>query len=99
MSDFKVTTNVLKTNADQLTEMNARFKTSVEALVTSETGLKAMWEGDANDAFHNAFMTDKGKMDEFSRLIEQYTERLRQIALRYEQTEQATTDIAATRSY
>ena len=58
-----------------------------------------MWDGDANDAFHAAFMTDKGKMEEFSRLIEQYTERLRQIAARYKQTEANTTNIASTRSY
>ena len=77
MSDFQVTPSVLRSNADQLSELNAR------------------WDGEANDAFHGAFMTDKGKMDEFSHLIEQYTERLRQIAIRYEQTEQNTTSIAS----
>lgn len=99
MSDFKVTPSVLKSNADTLTDLNARFKGSVDSLVTSEGALNAMWDGEANDAFHAAFMTDKAKMDEFSRLIEQYTERLRQIAARYEQTEQSTTNIASSRSY
>ena len=99
MSDFKVTPSVLKSNADTLTDLNARFKGSVDSLVTSEGALNAMWDGEANDAFHAAFMTDKAKMDEFSRLIEQYTERLRQIAARYEQTEQSTTNIASIRSY
>lgn len=99
MSDFKVTPAVLRSNADQLTELNARYKGSVDALANSENSLNAMWDGEANDAFHAAFMTDKSKMDEFSRLIEQYTERLRQIAVRYEQTEQTTTGIASSRSY
>lgn len=99
MSDFKVTPSVLKSNADTLTDLNARFKGSVDSLVTSEGALNAMWDGEANDAFHAAFMTDKAKMDEFSRLIEQYTERLRQIAARYEQTEQSTTNIASSRTY
>lgn len=99
MSDFQVTPSVLKNNAEHLSELNARFKSSVESLVNSESALNAMWDGEANDAFHGAFMTDKGKMDEFSRLIEQYTERLRQIALRYEQTEQNTTNIASNRTY
>lgn len=99
MSDFKVTPTVLRTNADQLTDYNARFKSSVEALVNSENTLNSMWDGEANDAFHAAFMSDKSKMDEFSRLIEQYTERLRQIAVRYEQTEQNATGIASNRSY
>lgn len=99
MSDFQVTPSVLKNNAEHLSELNAKFKNHVEALVNSESTLNSMWDGEANDAFHAAFMTDKTKMDEFSRLIEQYTERLRQIALRYEQTEQNTTNIATNRSY
>ncbi len=99
MSDYQVTPSVLESNADRLTELNARFKGSIESLTNSENALNAMWDGDANDAFHTAFMTDKGKMDEFSRLIEQYTERLRQIAARYKQTEVNTTNIASTRSY
>lgn len=99
MSDFQVTPSVLRSNADQLSELNARFKSSIDSLVTSESALNAMWDGEANDAFHGAFMTDKGKMDEFSHLIEQYTERLRQIAIRYEQTEQNTTSIASSRTY
>ena len=64
MSDFKVTPSVLKSNADTLTDLNARFKGSVDSLVTSEGALNAMWDGEANDAFHAAFMTDKAKMDE-----------------------------------
>ena len=99
MSDFQVTPSDLRSNADQLTELNAKFKSSVESLANSESALNAMWDGEANDAFHSAFVTDKGKMDEFSRLIEQYTERLRQIAVRYEQTEQNTTSIASSRTY
>ena len=99
MSDYQVTPSVLESNADRLTELNARFKGSIESLTNSENTLNAMWDGDANDAFHAAFMTDKGKMEEFSRLIEQYTERLRQIAARYNQTEVNTTNIASTRSY
>ena len=63
MSDYQVTPSVLESNADRLTELNARFKGSI------------------------------------SRLIEQYTERLRQIAARYKQTEVNTTNIASTRSY
>ncbi len=99
MADFKVTTTVLRTQADELTELNGRFKSSVEKLVTSEASLNSMWDGEANDAFHTAFMSDKGKMDEFYNLIMQYIERLRTIAVRYEQTEQTNTEIASSRTY
>lgn len=99
MANFKVTTSVLRTQADELTELNGRFKSSVEKLVTSEASLNSMWDGEANDAFHAAFATDKGKMDEFYNLIMQYIERLRTIASRYEQTEQTNTEIASNRTY
>lgn len=99
MADFQVSTSVLRSQADELTNLNGRFRTSVERLVTSESSLNSMWDGEANNAFHAAFETDKGKMDEFYNLIMQYIERLRTIAMRYEQTEETNTDIASSRTY
>lgn len=99
MSAFKVTTATLISQANELTNLNGRFKTATEQLVTSEASLSSMWEGEANTAFHTAFTTDKGKMDEFYNLIAQYIERLNTIATRYTQTEQTNTEIASTRTY
>lgn len=87
MADFKVTASQLNTQAESLQDLNGRFKSAIEQLVTSETSLKSMWEGEANDAFHAAFTSDKAKMDEFYNLIITYIERLNSIATRYEQTE------------
>jgi WXG100 family type VII secretion target len=98
-SSFKVTTSVLTSQANELSSLNGRFKTAVEQLVSSEANLKTMWEGEANDAFHAAFTTDKGKMDEFYNLILQYVEKLNSIATRYSQTEQTNTQIASNRTY
>lgn len=69
MADFKVTASQLNTQAESLQDLNGRFKSAIEQLVTSETSLKSMWEGEANDAFHAAFTSDKAKMDEFYNLI------------------------------
>lgn len=99
MSQFKVTASTLTTQATELTDLNGRFKSAVEQLVTSEANLNSMWDGEANDAFHNAFTTDKGKMDEFYNLIIQYVERLNSIATRYIQTERTNTEIASNRTY
>lgn len=99
MSSFRVTTGTLTTQAEELNALNGQFKSAVEQLATTEASLKGMWEGEANDAFHAAFSTDKGKMDEFYNLIVQYVAKLNSIAVRYNQTEQTTTDIASTRSY
>lgn len=99
MSQFKVTSSVLKTQSSELSDLNGRFKSAVEQLVSAEANLNSMWDGEANDAFHNAFMTDRGKMNEFYNLIVQYVEKLNSIATRYEQTEKTNTEIATNRSY
>lgn len=95
MADFKVTASQLNTQAESLQDLNGRFKSAIEQLVTSETSLKSMWEGEANDAF----TSDKAKMDEFYNLIITYIERLNSIATRYEQTERTNTEIASNRTY
>lgn len=99
MASFRVTSSQLTTQANELSQLNSRFKTAVEQLVTSEASLNSMWDGEANDAFHTAFSTDKGKMDEFYNLILTYVERLNTIAARYDQTEATNTQIASNRSY
>lgn len=98
MSQFRVTASELKSKADELTNLNTSFKSAVESLVNSETNLKTMWEGEANDAFHNAFNGDKSKMDEFAALIERYVLTLQTIATKYETTERQNTSIASQRS-
>lgn len=99
MAAFKVTTATLVSKANELTNLNGRFKSETEQLVTSESSLNSMWDGEANTAFHNAFTADKAKMDEFYNLIVQYVEKLNAIATRYTQTEQANTEIASSRTY
>ena len=57
-----------------------------------------MWEGEAREAFRNAFQTDAAKMDEFVATIEQYAASLEMIAAKYEAAEAKATNIAATRT-
>lgn len=99
MSSFKVTTGTLASQAEELNSLNGQFRSAVEQLSSTEMSLKGMWEGEANDAFHAAFTTDKGKMDEFYNLILQYIEKLNSIATRYNQAEAANTQIASNRTY
>lgn len=99
MASFRVTSSQLTSQANELSQLNGRFKAAVEQLVTSESSLNSMWEGEAKNAFHTAFMNDKGKMDEFYNLILTYVERLNTIATRYNQTEATNTQIASNRTY
>lgn len=99
MSSFRVTTSSLTSQAEELTALNGQFKSAVEQLAATESSLRGMWEGEANDAFHAVFTTDKGKMDQFYNLIIQYIEKLNTIAMRYNQTEATNTQIATNRTY
>ena len=99
MAFFQVTAAKLRTKADQLKGLNARFKAGVDSLQTAEQSLKSMWEGEANDTFHGAFIRDKGQMDQFHQVIERYIEALLIIAAKYEEAENRNIATASTRSY
>ncbi|MBP5384423.1 MAG: WXG100 family type VII secretion target [Lachnospiraceae bacterium] len=99
MAYFCVTSSKLRACAEELTQQNARFLSDVQELDASESALKGMWEGSANEAFHAAFMKDRGQMDAFHGAIAQYVQALLNIAAKYEEAEAKNTQIASTRSY
>ena len=99
MAMIQVTASELRKQAEVLRGLNTKFQTQVTNLETVEQSLKGMWEGQANTAFHNAFIKDKGQMDNFHSAIEQYIAALLVIAQKYEQTEMKNTDTATTRVY
>lgn len=99
MSSFQVSASDLREASNKFREANARFKTQVGNLAEQEGSLASMWEGEAKNAFHTAFMNDKGQMDNFYALIEQYCNQLDEMARMYEQAEAANTQTASSRSY
>lgn len=99
MAFFQVTASELKSKAEELRNLNSNFKNEVGNLETTEAALKSKWVGQANDTFHNAFMKDKGQMDNFYNLIEKYVDALLQIAAQYEKAESNNTEIASSRNY
>ena len=96
---MRVSTSQLITKANELKDLNARFRAEISALETEEQTLKGMWEGDANEAFHTAFTNDKIQMTNFYNAIELYVVRLSEIASKYEQAESTNYDIARNRTY
>ncbi len=99
MSFIQVTAAELRKRAEELKGLNDSFKTQTEALKSTEESLKTMWEGEANMAFHNAFVRDKGQMDSFKQAIDQYVNALVTIAGRYEEAEARNLSAAGSRSY
>lgn len=99
MAIIRVTAAQLKTGAEELRNLNQQFKAAVSDLESTESSLNSMWEGDARNAFHQAFTNDKTQMDNFFNAIEVYAQRLEAAAAKYEQAEAQNTEIAATRTY
>ena len=97
MATLRVTTSILKKRAEDLKELNTKFKSEVSGLNESESRLAGMWEGDAQKEFHTQFQADKTKFDEFYTGIEKYIERLIQAAEAYDKAEADNVSIATTR--
>lgn len=99
MSFIQVTSMELRNKATELQGLNAKFQTEIENLLSHQTNLNSMWEGEAKETFNNAFMRDKGNMDNFKNAIDQYIQALLVIAERYEEAEKRNISTASMRSY
>ena len=98
MAQIMVTASEVHKSAEQLRNLNSQFQTKLDSLVSRESALVSKWEGDAREAFHSAFNSDKAKMDQFHQVIDEYAIALDQIATNYENAEGKTTQIAASRN-
>lgn len=99
MSFIQVTSQELGNKASELQGLNSKFQNEIENLVSCQSNLSTMWEGDAKEAFYNAFMRDKTNMDSFKAAIDQYIQALLVISERYEEAEKRNVSTASTRSY
>lgn len=94
-----VNTSTITNKAGELKTLNSSLKKQIEELTSTESALNAMWEGDANDAFHKAFSQDVVQMNNFYNAIEKYITSLQEIVSTYEKAEHANLNTASTRSY
>lgn len=99
MGNIMVTSGRLKELAEQLRMLNGKWMNSAENLNGTEAALKGMWEGEANEAFHAAFIRDYSQFENFHTAVEQYAAVLITIAEKYQQAETANMQIASARSY
>lgn len=76
MALIRVTAKEVQRTAEQLRTLNQNFSNQVNNLVSAEGNLNSMWDGEANDAFHAAFNSDKEYMTQFYNLLNKYCEAL-----------------------
>lgn len=96
---IRVSAEQLIARANELKDLNTQFRSTVNDLESTEETLRGMWEGDANDAFHRAFTSDKVQMTNFYNAIELYVYKLLDIAAKYQQAEATNREIANNRTY
>lgn len=94
-----VTVDQVTKKAEELKNLNSKLKKKIENLITQENSLNGMWDGQANDEFHNAFQKDITQMNNFYTTIEQYIAKLNEIANEYRKAEQKNVSIASKRTY
>lgn len=99
MAEIRVTAAQLRQKAQTLIQLSNSLNTQISVLQQSEASVSSMWEGEAKNAFHNAFIHDKQEMTEFKQAIDKYAQALLQIAQSYERAEQQNTQTATTRTY
>ena len=99
MAEFNVSLNELVNKANQLNELNQTFKGQVNTMTDIENGLNGMWEGEARNTFHNAFVQDANQMIEFCKAVTIYVETLINTADKYQEAELRNVEIGKTRSY
>ena len=99
MSEFRVTGTELVSKAEELEQLNASFKNQVEELDAQELSLSGMWEGEAKEAFHKTFTSDKIQMNNFYNAIVNYAVTLKNAAAAYNNAEGKNIQIINERSY
>lgn len=95
---FRVNPQELVVQAQALQELNERFKNEVQIMTEKEEALSGMWEGEARNAFHNAYATDVEKFQKFYDGINRFVQALGDAAKEYAKAEQSAVSIANTRS-
>ena len=95
---FRVTPAQLMQQAQDLQTLNERFRTEVNAMTEKEESLSGMWEGEARNAFHNAYATDAQKFQEFYNTVARFIQTLSEDAQKYQKAEAQAAAVANTRS-
>lgn len=95
---FRVVPQELVKQAQELQSLNERFKEEVSSMTEKEQALSGMWEGEARNAFHNAYAVDAEKFQNFYNGIVRFIQALSDAAQEYVKAEQTAASIGSQRA-
>lgn len=99
MGLIRVSVAELRQRAEMINEANNSVKAKVADFDSSCQALAAQWEGEARDAFVNAYTQDLEQMNNFISVMDGYYHALMTVADNYEKAEARNTGIANSRTY
>ena len=94
MGFFQISSNELRRKEEELMGLLQKFDSQKEELTSEEITLKSMWQGEANESFHEAFIKDLGQMESFIEIVTNYAVVMGNIADRYDSAESRNLGIA-----
>lgn len=99
MAELSVIIADLRSKADELEGLNQQFLSEVGILEETEGALNGMWEGEARNQFHTAFLNDSTQMHNFYNAVAAYVAALENAITMYQNAESQNVELAVARSY
>ncbi|MDR0858018.1 MAG: WXG100 family type VII secretion target [Oscillospiraceae bacterium] len=87
MAATRVSTQVLRSVAEQVEQNVNQYVGYVNDLYTSGNELDSLWDGDANQKFNAQLQNDKPKFDAMQTVLTKYVQTLRENADAYDKAE------------
>lgn len=97
MAEIRVTPSVLKSKAEELQSGLKSLSQKMDELQQRENQLSGMWQGEAKESFHNAFMTSYNECQPFFEELQKFIAKLVETAEQYERAEQEAASRAQSR--
>ena len=88
MAMIKFTFQNAESMRQELDNLNQMFLNKVDEMSSTELALNSMWQGSANQAFHQNFLYDVEQMHNFSKVIDSYIKALEIAAHNYKIADQ-----------
>lgn len=87
MSFYQIDSRQLRSKKEELSGLLGRFIREKDDLRAKEAALGSMWEGAANESFHEKFIASAGQMDAFADCLGRYIGVIESISQRYDDAE------------
>ncbi len=95
MAATGIDTSKLNAVAKSLQEVSGNFRTATKKLYETGQQIDKMWTGDASKSFMNTFHNDQQNFEALAKLLDTYSEMLKQSAAIYSKAENDAKDIVS----